>query len=104
MYLTPCNGHFCNLYILCVNVSKNARDNIGINMCHHQVVKILEYGALLIFETFVHNTPIIFSLWWLISSGLLESFAQKSGDAFRVPHIAFLSSSYMNFLCSCLYR
>ena len=50
---------FENIYIFCINVSKNSGENIGINMQHIPVVNISEYGSLFTLNVF-HNTPIIF--------------------------------------------
>ena len=60
VYFTQHDGYFRNLSIFCINVRNNARDNVGINMRHPQVVNIPKYGSLYIFNSFVHNTPIIF--------------------------------------------
>ena len=51
---------FLNFSILGVNVIKNARDNVGINMKHLQVVNMSDYSALFIINIVFHNTPIIF--------------------------------------------
>ena len=60
LYLTPRGGHFFNFFIFCVNVRKNTRNNVVINMWHIKVFSVLEYGALFTINNFFHNTPIIF--------------------------------------------
>ena len=40
VYLTLCDGHFRNIYILCVNVRNNAGDNVGTNRQHIQVANM----------------------------------------------------------------
>ena len=52
VYLTPRDVHFLNISILCVNVRKNARDNVRIKMRNLHVVNMTEYGALFIFDNF----------------------------------------------------
>ena len=98
MDITPCDGHFCNISIFCIKSSKNARNNVGINMRRFQVINIPEYGALFSFGNFFHHKPIIFVSLVAHFSRLLESFSKKSSDASRVMYIVFLDSAYMNFL------
>ena len=60
VYLTPHDGHFCSISVLCNNASKNARNNFGINVRHLQVLNMPYYFALFIINNYVHNTLLIF--------------------------------------------
>ena len=60
MNLTPRDGHFCNFSVFCVNVSKNARVNFGINVQHIQVKNVPQYGELFTINNLFHNVSIIF--------------------------------------------
>ena len=97
MYLTPRDGNFSNISILCVNVSRNAGDNAIINMQHIQIFNIPEYVAMFTFNIFDHNTPIIFVL--IVSHLFLAfgGFFQKSSELYRVMYIAFLDYAHMHF-------
>ena len=66
---------FENISILCVNVSKNARDNVGIIMQHFQIVGMLEYGQFFSFDDFVHHRTVIFD-------SLVAYFTQNLGKFF----------------------
>ena len=59
VYITLCDGNFCNLPIVYFNVIKNSKYSVRINMRHIQVLSVPEYGALFTFEFFFHHIRII---------------------------------------------
>ena len=59
MDLTLCDGNLRNLYILCVNVSENARENVGIKMRYFYIVNMPDHITLFFFGHIIHNASVV---------------------------------------------
>ena len=59
MNFASCDGHCCNLPIFRIDISKEAGNNVGVNMWCLQVIYVPEYGALLVVNNIVYDTPVV---------------------------------------------
>ena len=82
VYLTPYDGDFHNISIFHVNVRKNTRENVGINMQNIQVVNVTEYGSLFTIDMFnncAHWVPrAIMNDWRNVIQGCIKHWHYRS--------------------------